>query len=95
MTVAFRIDSTSTVTSLPNAYEQKMFERLLEDSLSLSTLSLLENPIANSEIEERQVNIILSNEDRDLFLESLKNPPQPNKKLKDLFGYYYEKMMEE
>lgn len=35
--------------------------------------------------------LMLSNEDRDCLLESLKNPPKPNQNLKDAFHSYYEK----
>jgi hypothetical protein len=35
-----------------------------------------------------RITIVLDNVDRDAFLETLRNPPSPNEKLKELFKQY-------
>lgn len=50
---------------------------------------LIGNRMSSQILENEQSNILLSDEDRDHFLESLKNPPLPNQKLKDAFNFYF------
>lgn len=88
-TYTCRIDATSTISNLSTSCECKIVQRFLEDSLSLRTLSLLENPLSSTIMEENQTILVLSDEDKDFFLQSLKNPPKPNQKLKELFDHYY------
>lgn len=40
------------------------------------------------EILRKNTSIILSNEDRDAFLNALENPPEPNKKLKQAVKHH-------
>jgi len=40
------------------------------------------------EIIRKSNSIVLSNEDRDAFLNALENPPEPNKKLKQALKHY-------
>ncbi len=42
----------------------------------------------SSEIIRKNNSIILSNEDRDAFLNALENPPEPNKKLKQAMKHH-------
>ena len=42
----------------------------------------------SSEVIRENNSIILSNEDRDAFLNALQNPPEPNKKLKQAQKYH-------
>ena len=41
---------------------------------------------------EKDKIISLSNQDAEIFFSSLDNPPQPNKKLKNAFNHYKEKI---
>lgn len=43
------------------------------------------------EILEESLNLILSDNDRDLFLSLLENPPKPNKKLETAYSEYKKK----
>lgn len=39
-------------------------------------------------ITENKIILVLDDEDRDKFIETIKKPPRPNQKLKDAFDFY-------
>ena len=74
----------TTAVQIRVAPEQK---RLMEDAASLSGQSLSAFVTSNALEAARQVvseqsNLVLSNRDRDLFLDLLDNPPEPGERLK-------------
>lgn len=46
----------------------------------------------SDEILKSRDDLILSDRDRDLFLDALENPPKPNKRLQQAFNKYHKQM---
>ncbi len=72
--------------------------RQFEEAAQLSGMKLsefLRRTALEKSVEIIQKNncLILSNQDRDAFLNSLQNPPKPNKKLKQAKKYHQQLIM--
>lgn len=69
--------------------EKKQFERAAAlEGEELSEFLRKSARLRAKKVMEEHQNITLSNEDRDLFLTALENPPKPVKKLKEAMRKY-------
>jgi uncharacterized protein (DUF1778 family) len=60
--------------------------------MNLSSFMRLAALEKSSEVLKSRDSILLSNEDRDLFLQSLENPPKPNNAMKKALKDYRKKL---
>lgn len=88
-TLTCRIKPSTSVSKLSSNSDFQIIESLLTDSMTVTNLELICNPLCQTREKEETI-FMLSNEDRDCFLETLRNPPRPNQKLKDAFNFYYD-----
>jgi hypothetical protein len=77
------------MSKLSSSSDFQIISSLLSDSLTIINQELLGSPLCQTREKEETI-FMLSNEDRDCFLDTLKNPPKPNQKLKDAFNFYYD-----
>ncbi len=87
-TLTCRIEPSMSLSELFSNSEFQIISSLLADSMTVTNLELICNPLCQTR-ENEDTFLMLCNEDRDCFLESLKNPPEPNQKLKDAFDFYF------
>lgn len=66
---------------LPNELKERIEKAAIVSGLTVTDFAI--NTLANSadEVLEKHQTRILSNKDRDIFLEMLENPPKPNESL--------------
>jgi Protein of unknown function (DUF1778) len=88
-TLTYHSKPSTSLSNLSSRTECQIIEKWFYDSLIVTNLGLLENRVSSQIFEERQMDIILSDEDKHHFSETLKNPPKANQKLKKAFDHYY------
>jgi hypothetical protein len=86
-TLTCSIEPSTSMSKLSSSSDIQIIKSLFSDSLTVMSLELLGNPLCQTREREETI-FMLSNEDRDCFLDTLKNPPKPNQKLKDAFNFY-------
>lgn len=92
--VNYVIKPSTAVSEVSSNTECHIFVSLMSDSMTVTNLDLLSNRICPDREREETI-LMLANEDRDYFIETLKNPPSPNQKLKDAFDFYDAKFKDE
>lgn len=96
MTTTFScLELETTASLLPASCESRILNGFLKDSLRVTQPNLLGHRLSTQIVKNEQIHFVLRDEDRDHFLKTLKNPPPPNQKLKDLFDNYYEMKMKD
>lgn len=90
VTLTYRIEPSTSLSQLSSSSDFQIITSWLSDVMTVSNLELLGNRLCQTREKEETI-LMLSNEDRDCFLEALENPPSPNQKLKDAFEVYYRK----
>lgn len=81
-------EPSTSISKLSSSSEIQIIMSLFSDSLTIVNLDLLGSPLCQTREREETI-YMLSNEDRDIFLNTMENPPKPNQKLKDAFQFYY------
>jgi hypothetical protein len=89
-TLTYRLEPSTSMSELSSSSDIQILKSFLSDSLTVMSLGLLGTPLCQTREREETI-FMLSNEDRDCFLSSLRNPPEPNQKLKDAFNFYHDK----
>jgi hypothetical protein len=89
------LEPPTAATQFASCCDYKMLTRDLNDCNLLANLDLVSDRFSVQSPGYMPTNLVLCDEDRDHFLEALRNPPKPNQKLIEAFSYYYERKMKD
>ena len=89
----YRYNPTSCVTENPMNSERKIVEDTFNHSRSITAPRSHPSQIfeCDKNVHEICQEIVLSNKDRDILLEAIQNPPQPNENLIKAYKKFHSK----